>query len=145
MPHSAHSAKVNAPLSIVWEQLLSKVYHPDRFLVGVTAVEILEDDPANSRVVRKMLLNTGKMEMKIVEEITWDEATHVIDFRILEHPSHTGNVINKIEKQEDSGDDLILTYEMKWDFKGDGADPMPKEAIVKAVENSVKVIEQAAA
>ena len=142
MPHSAHSAKVNAPIEIVWEQLISKVYHPDRFLVGVTGVEILEDDCANHRVVRKMLLNTGKMEMKIVEEIVWDEANHIIDFRILEHPSHTGNVINKIEKNENG--DLYLTYEMKWDFKGEGADPIPKETIVKAVENSIKVIEQAA-
>ena len=142
MPHSAHSAKVNAPIEIVWEQLISKVYHPDRFLVGVTGVEILEDDSANHRVVRKMLLNTGKMEMKIVEEIVWDEANHIIDFRILEHPSHTGNVINKIEKNENG--DLYLTYEMKWDFKGEGADPIPKETIVKAVENSIKVIEQAA-
>ena len=142
MPHSAHSAKVNAPLSVVWEQLISKVYHPDRFLIGVNGVEILEDDAANRRVIRKMALNAGGKEMVIVEEIVWDEATHVVDFRILEHPSHTGNVINKIEKDENG--DLILTYEMRWDFKGEGDDPMGGMVINKAVENSIKVIEEAA-
>ena len=97
MPHSAHTAKVNAPLAIVWEQLVSKIYHPERFLIGVTGVEILEDDAANRRVVRKMKLDTGKLEITTIEEITWDDSTHFIDFKILEHPSHTGNVINKIE------------------------------------------------
>ncbi len=81
--------------------------------------------------------------MKIVEEIVWDDATYLVDFRILEHPSHTGNVTNKIEKHEDG--DLYLTYEMKWDFKGEGPDPMASMTIEKAVVNSIKVIEEAAA
>ena len=97
MPHSAHTAKINAPLAFVWEQLINKIYHPDRFLIGVTDVEILEDDAANHRVVRKMKLNTGKLEITTIEEITWDDATYFVDFKILEHPSHTGNVINQIE------------------------------------------------
>ncbi len=60
MPHTAHSAKVNAPIDIVWAQLISKVYHPDRFLIGVSGVEILEDDATNHRVIRKMVLGAGE-------------------------------------------------------------------------------------
>ena len=142
MPHSAHTAKINAPLAFVWDQLINKIYHPDRFLIGVTDIEILEDDAANHRVVRKMKLNTGKLEITTIEEITWDDATYFVDFKILEHPSHSGNVTNQIEEREDG---LYLTYEMKWDFKGEGADPMAAMTITKAVENSIKVIEEAAA
>ena len=96
MPHLAQTAKVNAPLAIAWEQLVSKIHHPERFWPVKPSVEILEDDAANRRVVRKMKLDTGKLEITTIEEITWDEASHFIDFKILEHPSHTGNVINKI-------------------------------------------------
>ena len=118
------------------------LYHPDRFLIGVTDVEILEDDAANHRVIRKMKLNTGKLEITTIEEITWDDAAHFVDFKILENPSHSGIVTNQIEEREDG---LYLTYEMKWDFKGEGADPMAAMTITKAVENSIKVIEEAAA
>ena len=52
--------------------------------------------------------------MVVVEEITWDEANHLVDFKIIEHPSHTGNVINRIEIKGDN--QIWLTYEMRWAF-----------------------------
>ena len=57
MPDLQHSAKVNAPLAFVWEQLVRKVYHPEEFLTGVTDVQILEDGPG-ARAIRRMTLKT---------------------------------------------------------------------------------------
>ena len=82
--------------------------------------------------------------MTIVEEITWDEATHLVDFKIIEHPSHTGNVINKIEikTNADTGaEEIWLTYEMRWDFKGEGEDPLQGMMIKNAVASSIQYIE----
>ncbi len=90
MPQSEHSEPVKAPLSIIWEQLIKKVYDPRNFLQGVSEVEILEEDRENQRIIRKMVLQTPKGDLTIVEEITWDESTHFIVFKIIEHPSHTG-------------------------------------------------------
>ena len=142
MPQSAYSQKINAPLSLVWEQLVNKVYHPENFVPGVSDVQILEDGPG-SRAVRQMSITTPKGVLTIVEEITWDEATRLVDFRIIEHPSHTGNVINRVDiKTNESGEEeLWLTYEMNWAFKGEGADPMEGLIIKGAVVKSIEFIE----
>ena len=141
MPQSEHSAVAKVPLSHAWEQFLVKVYHPENF-VGATNVKIHEDGPG-SRCVREMTLNPapGK-SMTILEEITWDEATHIVDFRILEHPSHTGNVINKLDvRKNDKGEDEVwVTFRMDWAFKGEGPDPLQLK-IQGAVEKTIQVIE----
>ena len=86
-----------------------------------------------------MTLKLPPGPITILEEIVWDEATHTVDFRILEHPSHTGNVINRIDKSSEG--ELLLTFEMDWKFKGEGPDPMEGLIIKNAVCSSVKHIE----
>ena len=122
---------------------MHKVYDPRNFVPGVTEVEILEDDKEHQRVIRKMVLSNPKGTVNIVEEITWDEAEHLVVFKIIEHPSHTGSVINKVDIKGEN--DYELTYWMDWKFKGEGEDPLaamtPKPAVIK----SVQVMEAAAA
>ena len=48
MPNTEYTQQVlHAPLDVVWEQLVKKVYHPENFVPGVSEVKILEDDSAN--------------------------------------------------------------------------------------------------
>ena len=143
MPNTEHTEPVKAPLSIIWEQLMHKVYDPRNFLPGVTEVEILEDDKDHQRIIRKMVLSNPKGSMTIVEEITWDEAEHLVVFTIVEHPSHTGTVINKVGIKGEN--DYELTYRMDWKFKGEGEDPMAEMSIKPAVIKSVQIMEAAAA
>ena len=141
MPQLQFSAILKAPVGHVWTQLVNKVYHPELFLPGVQEVKILEDGPGN-RAVRQMTLNGPHGQMVILEEITWDESTHIVDFRILEHPSHTGNVINRIDlKKEGDSDEVWLTYEMNWVFKGEGADPLESMNLKVPVLKSIEYIE----
>ncbi len=138
MPLSEYSGLANASLDHIWEHLVDKVRHPDRYLKGITDILILEEGPGN-RVIRRMTINfPGKPPMTVLEEITWNEADHLVDFKILEHPSHTGNVINRIDKHEDGT--LWLTYRMDWKFKGEGPDPMEGMNIKGAVDSSLDSI-----
>ncbi len=143
MPHLAYSGKFNAPIEIAWHELMVKVYHPDRYVAYVTAVEILEDDPANRRVVRKMVTSPGGKSVPLIEEIVWDEATYFIDFKLLEHPFFTGNVTNKIEVHENG--DLYFSVKMSWDLKIDAPDPIALDTIEKSVQKTISMIEQSAA
>ena len=97
MPQSSHTEPVKAPFQLIWDQLLHKVYDPRNFVPGVSEVHILEDDRANNRVLRKMCLNNPMGQIVVVENITWDEAERIVTFTIVDHPSHTGNVINQVE------------------------------------------------
>ena len=135
MPKVEHSEPVRAPLSVIWEQLIHKVYDPRNFLPGKIEVEILEDDKEHQRVIRKMIMSTPKGDMTIVEEITWDESTHQVVFKIIEHPSHTGTMINVVDVKGEN--DYVLTFRMDWTYIGEGEDPLaaitPKPAVLKSV------------
>ncbi len=142
MPTSEYSSVTKVPLSYAWKQFLVKVYHPEAF-VGATNVKIHEDGPG-TRCVREMTIGPEGKQMTVLEEITWDEATHLVDFRILEHPSHTGNVINKLDVKvnEEAKEEVWVTFKMDWKFKGEGPDPLTMK-IQGAVEKTISVMESA--
>ena len=73
-----------------------------------------------------MTIGPEGKQMTVLEEITWDEATHLVDFRIIEHPTHTGNVINKLDVRvnEEGKEEVWVTFKMDWKFKGEGPDPL---------------------
>ena len=105
-------------------------------------MHVLEEGPGD-RVVRRMTIG-GKIT--VLEEITWDKTTWTVDFRLLEHPSHSGNVINRVDiKQSEESDEqeYWLTYEMRWKYEGEGEDPLAGMKMNGAVESSIKVIEKA--
>ena len=143
MPKSEHSEPVKASLSIIWDQLVHKIYDPRNFVPGVTDVQILEDDKEHHRVIRRMVISNPKGDNVIVEEITWDEATHLVVFKLIEHPSHTGSVINRVDIKGEN--DYVLTYRMEWTFKGEGEDPLAAMSVKPAVIKTVQVIEAEAA
>ena len=72
--------------------------------------------------------------MVLLEEITWDIETRTVKFELIEHPSYTGLVINRVDSQtaEDGSEVLYLTFERDWTFKGEGPDPL-----VVSMENAV--------
>ncbi len=88
-----------------------------------------------------MTFTLGGKAMIVEEEIKWYEDSLLVDFIIISHPTHKGNVINQIEKHENG--DLYLKYEMKWNFQGEGPDPMSGLQMKNTVEDSIKYIEDA--
>ena len=114
------------------------MYHPEKFLPNFSGVEILEDGPGH-RAVRRMTIGAA---ITVLEEITWDESTHTVVFRCIEHPTHSGDVINIFEKKqtEDGKEELWLTYKMNWTYKLEGDDPMSGMKLEGAVAGSIKQI-----
>lgn len=102
MTVTEHSEIVKASFETIWEQLLLKVYHPEKFIPGVSDVEIIETGPGD-RVIRKMKVTfpTG-LELNLLEKITWDRDSRTLNFTIIEHPTHSGNVINRVEINENN-------------------------------------------
>ena len=116
---------------------MHKVYDPTKFVPGSSNVQIVEDDKVNNKVIRRMTMANPKGEFTILEEITWDEPSHLITFKLLEHPTHTGEVINRVDILGEN--DYVLYYKMDWTFKGQGDDPLAlagmaiKPAVIKSV------------
>ena len=107
----------------------------------MTDVIIHEDSTSQgiNRVIREMTVGGS---LKVLEEITWDKEALLVDFKIIEHPSHTGNVLNKVEikKNESDQDEHWLTFNMNWVFKGEGPDPVSAELIKVGVTNTLESI-----
>ena len=146
MPVAEYSQIVRAPFPIVWEQLIEKARDPKKFLTICKESELLEEGPGN-RVIRRMVVNYGRpVDTVIVEEIVWDEATRLIDFIIIEHPSHSGHVTNQVDTKvaADGTEELWLTFKMDWTFKGQGADPLGPDVIKNGVIGSCAQIEKVA-
>ena len=110
---------------------------------GVSDVKVLKKGPGN-RVVRQMTIGppttTSIDRFALTEEITWDDVAHVVDFRIMEHPTHTGDVYNRVEVKENG--EIWLTFEMDWKFKGEGPDPLAAMTMEAPVKKSVDYIER---
>ena len=139
MPTYSHTENVKAPFQLIWDILLYKACDPRNFVPGVTEVQILEDDRANNRVVRK-IFGTNPMggQMIVVENVTWDEAERIFTFTLVEHPSHTGAITNQVDTVGEG--EYSLTYKMDWKFKGEGEDPLTAIHVKPAVIKTVQII-----
>ena len=104
MSATSHTTLVNAPVETIWQLLLDKVEHPDKYINGVTDVEV---EPGREGVtIRRMTLPTGK---RITEAITADERTRVVVFKSIGDPDAVALVTNTIF-EEDGEVFLNFTY-----------------------------------
>lgn len=130
----------------------AQIYHPDRFVPGVTRVEIVRDDgPAAGGVERKMWM--GAAPFPIHEIITTQEDSpdsRTVVFTMLTHPLVTGRVLNTITRGA-SPTSTAMTFVMEWtrrpDAPPDAKLPFAsaKEGITRAVLKSKEVCEAMAA
>ena len=90
-----------------------------------------------------MVAGPPTKEIEIVEEILWDEATGLVDFILIDHPSHTGHLTNKVEVRtnEEGQEEVWVTFRMEWIFKGEGEDPLGADMIKGGVVKTVAYIE----
>ncbi len=102
----SHSERVYAPLLKVWEHLLFKIDNPDKFVPGVSNVEILEKSAAST--IRKMNVAMPTGAIVLTEKIT--AAPYWVRFEIIEHPSLSGYIENHAEAIDENT--TLLTYHM---------------------------------
>lgn len=81
---------VHAEHDTLWNLLLDRVQHPERFTPGITDMQILEK--TDDGVVREMKLHGNLVK----ERITIKPYDSEIDHELLEHPQFTGVVVMRI-------------------------------------------------
>jgi hypothetical protein len=113
MPHAEFSAAVAAPAAVVWGLVHDKIEHPERFVPGVTAVEIRSRAPDGS-VVRAMTVADGS---RVVERVTADVGTLTVRF-VAEPDSEgpPGEVLNAVVATGGLADPgpVGLRFEARW-------------------------------
>ena len=91
------STVVHAPVDLIWQLLMDKIHHPDKYINGVNNVEILEE--AEHGILRRMQVEG----MVMTEQITIEEGLREIRFVAINNEQYQGAVINRIEYPTPNG------------------------------------------
>jgi Domain of unknown function (DUF1857) len=129
--------RVNAPKAVLWEKLLDKIRRPDKYVPGVSNVEIVEER-GDLSVERKM-----QQGARVVHEyITADPFTLTVTFKTApDDPSYRGFVTNTVFEEDGQ---VYLDYTLNWMGKTPEAKDMQaaaEEAIVGAVMHTKELAE----
>ena len=100
-----HSEKINCSEQKLWSLLLDKAEHPEKTIKQVTESKILQKYP--NGFLREMTA----VGLNIKEKIIIDEKSRQIKFVLVDNENFDGYFLNKLENE---GDDLILTYVQDW-------------------------------
>ena len=90
----SHREHVAAPPSVVWGLLLEKIRHPEKFVPGVTDVEVVRELGSRHAIERKMVAGGTT---RIHEIIAADPVTMTVTFRHhASNPIFSGFVTNTV-------------------------------------------------
>jgi len=87
MPQYKYKLFVNARFEVIWQKLLDKISHPEKYVQGIRHVEILENE--EDHVLRIVHLDNNQWE-KLKELIVHDKQTGIIVYRLVDHPTFQG-------------------------------------------------------
>lgn len=132
----SYSETVNAPLNKVWQHLLYKIDHPEKFVPHVSDVVVIEKN--TQCTIRQMKINMPDNIISIVEKIT--AIPYIVRFEIIEHPDVRGYVENHAEAINEHT--TRLTYTMNWQKKSDNASANNLDILKRAVILSKNYMEE---
>lgn len=107
MPSVQFEKEINASAKDVWELLLDKVETPQRYIEQVKSSVVLER--YYDGVLRQMELPTGVIK----EKITINEKPKEIRFTMVDNPSSSSEIINKIGFSSDGL--IVLSFSSEWE------------------------------
>ena len=113
MPEYKYKVFVNARFDVVWQKLLDKISHPDKYVEGISNIEILEND--NNHVLRIVRFQNGTWQ-ELKELIVFDKSSGIIVYRLVDHPFFEGETIN-ICRTTNQVYQSELEYEINWKLK----------------------------
>ena len=132
----SHTEIVNASLYDVWQHLLYKIDHPEKFVPNVSDVEVIEKNVETT--LRKMKITMPDKSMTIIEKII--ASPYVVRFEIMEHPTVKGYVENLAEAVNEKS--TKLTYIMNWQNTLDNSPANNADMLKAAVNKSKLFIEE---
>ncbi|CAF0880805.1 unnamed protein product [Adineta steineri] len=145
MPQYKYKVFVNARFNVVWQKLLDKIKHPEKYVEGIREVEILEDSP--DHIIRVIRFNTEHWQ-DLKELIVADESSGIIVYRLIDHPHFEGETVN-ICRTTNQVYHSELEYEINWKLKDQNQheslheNDLAESALQLAVNEMKKVSEEA--
>jgi hypothetical protein len=147
MPEYKYKVFVNARFEVVWQKLLDKIEHPEKYVQGIRHVEMLENEPDHClRIVQ--FENPNWQELK--ELIVADKSSGIIVYRLIDHPYFQGETIN-ICRTTNQVYQSELEYEINWKLKDENAHEsiqdkdLAQQALQLAVHEMKRLSEEAEA
>jgi fido (protein-threonine AMPylation protein) len=113
MPEFKYKVYVNARFEVIWQKLLDKIIHPEKYVEGISNVEMLES--GSDHYLRKIEFN-NKSFQELKELIVADETTGYIVYRLVDHPFFQGETIN-ICRTTNQVYHSELEYQINWKLK----------------------------
>jgi fido (protein-threonine AMPylation protein) len=147
MPEYKYKVYVNARFEVLWQKLLDKIIHPEKYVEGISNVEMLENDSDHYlRITR--FNNKNWQELK--ELIVADKTTGFIVYRLVDHPFFQGETIN-ICRTTNQVYQSELEYQINWKLKDQNNQEsnqdkdLTQQALQLAVNEMKRISEEAEA
>jgi len=147
MPEYKYKVFVNARFEVIWQKLLDKIEHPEKYVEGISHVEMLENESDHYLRLIKFK-NNNWQELK--ELIVADKSTGIIVYRLVDHPYFQGETIN-ICRSTNQIYHTELEYQINWKPKDENIkesaqdNNIDEETLQLAINQMKKIAEEAEA
>jgi hypothetical protein len=133
MPKLVYFVPVDADLQTIWDVLLDRIEHPDRYLAGVESFSFPESE--NDYAVREVVIEGSPLR----ERITIDERVGEVCYQLVNHPFFTGEVYNALipPAEDDPRAKPVVQFRMDWQPLNAEAQAVEAE-VLPALEESLK-------
>jgi hypothetical protein len=101
---------VDASLQTIWNVLLDRIEHPDRYLAGVESFSFPESE--EDYAIREVVIQGAPLR----ERITIDERQGEVRYQLLDHPLFVGDVYNSLipPAEDDPKAKPVVQFRMDW-------------------------------
>ena len=143
MPLASYKTAVDVPADRLWDLMLDKMEHPDRYVPGIQRVEILKRFD-NGDVERVLRVGEGEAAKSIHELVHADPRTRTVIYKLIDDPVFSGFVANAVFEEDGR---VELDFTMHWTPKT-GPEPTGGPdwgELVRAAVLQVKSIAEGAA
>lgn len=133
MPKLEYFVPVDAELQTIWNVLLDRIEHPDRYLAGVESFSFPESE--EDYAIREVMIDGVPLK----ERITIDERVGEVCYHLLQHPFFAGDVYNALipPAADDPKAKPVVQFRMDWRPLNDEAQTLESDAL-PALEASLK-------
>lgn len=139
MPKLEYFTPVNAALQTIWNVLLDRVEHPDRYMQGVESFSFVES--TEEYAVREILIQGFPLR----ERITIDERMGEVRYQLVEHPLFQGDVYNALIPPaiDDPKATPVVQFRMDWqplNEEGEAVDVTGREVLEESLKQAVRYV-----
>lgn len=133
MPKLEYFVPVNASLQTIWEVLLDRIEHPERYMQGIDSFDFVES--TEDYAVRELRLQGFPLR----ERITIDERLGEVRYALQDHPLFQGDVYNALIPPASDDPKALPVVQFRMDWQPLNPEAQATEAESReALEESLK-------